>query len=218
MDKSKRSRLLIWLGLALGAGVFGGLAAVYVISSGAGNAGACDDALKTASKLDDLRKGDVAGFQPAREPVDLSGLKFNAGTGPTSLGEMKGRTLLVNFWATWCVPCRAEMPALDALEGARGGKDFGVIPVNLDVGGADKPKAFYAETGISHLAHYGDSTMSVFNAIKSAGLAIGLPTTLLVDGRGCLIGSLAGPAEWNGTAARALIEKAVSLAGSAKTG
>ncbi len=65
-----------------------------------------------------------------------------------TLGDYKGKTLLVNLWATWCAPCREEMPALDQLQGEKGGNDFDVVAINIDTGSDDKPKGFLSEIGI----------------------------------------------------------------------
>ena len=88
------------------------------------------------------------------------------------------------------------MPALDALQKEKGSDRFEVMTVNVDTGDDAKPKAFLDEIGVKSLAHYRDASMDVFNDLKKRGLALGLPVTLLVDGEGCLIGHLTGPAEW----------------------
>ncbi len=116
--------------------------------------------------------------------------------------------MLVNVWATWCVPCRAEMPTLDRLQAARGGKDFQVAAVNIDLNNPERAKAFLAEIGVKNLAFYSDPTTGLFNQLKGRGLGFGLPTTVLVDGKGCRLGVVEGPAEWDSPDARALIEAA----------
>ena len=115
---------------------------------------------------------------------------------PKSLADWHGRTVLLNLWATWCVPCRKEMPALDALQQKLGAPDFEVVAVNIDTRDFDKPRAWLHDIGIGHLAYYSDANAKVFQDLKSVGKAIGMPTTLLVDPNGCEIASLAGPAEW----------------------
>ncbi len=104
--------------------------------------------------------------------------------------------MLFNLWATWCVPCRKEMPALDALQAKLGGPAFEVVAVNIDTRDPDKPHAWLKEVGIDRLAYYADPSAKVFQDLKVAGKAFGMPTTLLVDAAGCEIGTLAGPAEW----------------------
>jgi thiol-disulfide isomerase/thioredoxin len=113
-----------------------------------------------------------------------------------ALSDWRGRAVLLNLWATWCVPCRKEMPALDALQAKLGGNDFQVIAVNIDTRDPEKPKAWLHDVGIAHLAYYADPSAKVFQELKAVGKAVGMPTTLLVDPRGCEVASLAGPAEW----------------------
>jgi thiol-disulfide isomerase/thioredoxin len=119
--------------------------------------------------------------------------------------------VLLNLWATWCVPCREEMPALNALQAAKGSDRFEVVAINIDTGGDEKPKAFLDETGVHQLAYYRDSSMGVFNALKKEGLAFGLPVTLVLDKKGCLIGSMNGPAAWDSDEAKALVDKVSAL-------
>jgi len=114
--------------------------------------------------------------------------------------------VLLNLWATWCVPCRKEMPALDELEARLGGAAFHVIAVNIDTRDPGKPRAFLRETGIRHLAYFTDRSAKIFQDLKLAGWAFGMPTTLIVDPRGCTLAFLAGPAEWSSEDAVRLIE------------
>lgn len=121
--------------------------------------------------------------------------------------DMKGKVLLVNFWATWCAPCRHEMPSLDALEAALGGPDFAVVPISIDRGGKEVAARFFAETGIKTLPLYLDPTSRAARALK----VYGLPVTLLVDASGHEIARFVGPADWASAEAqnliRALIQK-----------
>jgi len=126
-----------------------------------------------------------------------------------ALDHWRGRTVLLNLWATWCVPCRKEMPTLDALQGRLGGPDFQVVTVNIDTRDPDKPKAFLKQIGVSKLAYYADPSAQVFQDLKEIGRAFGMPTTLLVDPHGCEIGSIAGPAQWASDDAVKLIEAAL---------
>ena len=113
-----------------------------------------------------------------------------------TLADWRGRSVLLNLWATWCVPCRREMPALDALQAKLGGSDFEVVAVNIDTRDPQKPRAFLKDVGITHLAYYADQSARVFEDLKTAGKAFGMPTTVMVDRSGCEIGTMAGPAEW----------------------
>ncbi|WP_373870123.1 thiol:disulfide interchange protein TlpA [Azorhizobium oxalatiphilum] len=169
----------------------------------------CTGAVTTAKGLAPLAKGELAAFSLATTPRRLPELAFTDADGkPVTLADLKGKTLLVNLWATWCVPCRKEMPALDQLEKVAGGKDFQVVAINLDTRDPKKPHAFLKEIGVSALAFYADPETKSFQALRSVGRGFGLPTTLLVDAKGCELGFLAGPAEWASEDALALIRKA----------
>lgn len=113
-----------------------------------------------------------------------------------TLADHSGKLLLVNLWATWCVPCREEMPALNALQKDMGSDSFEVIAVNVDTGDDTKPKKFLTDTGVDALGYYRDNSLDLFNDVKARGLALGLPVTLLVDGDGCLLANMNGPADW----------------------
>jgi thiol-disulfide isomerase/thioredoxin len=117
--------------------------------------------------------------------------------------------VLFNLWATWCVPCRKEMPALDALQARLGGPDFEVVAVNIDTRDPEKPKRWLHEVGIGHLAYYADPAAKTFQDLKAVGKAFGMPTTLLIDREGCELAALAGPAEWASGDAVKLIEAAL---------
>ncbi|MBX3597451.1 MAG: TlpA family protein disulfide reductase [Rhizobiaceae bacterium] len=155
-------------------------------------------------------KGDVAAMLPADPSRSLSSLAFNGPDGkPMTMAEHSGKTVLLNLWATWCAPCRAEMPALDALQRDRGSDRFEVVAVNVDTGDDTKPRKFLADTGVHSLSYYRDNTLGIFETLKKQGLALGLPVTLLIDGDGCLLGSMNGPAEWSGADAHRLIDAAL---------
>src|ERR1700674_346444 len=187
--------------LAIGAVLIGaviGFAGVYGIGGLKRNAAAdsaCRPAVDLARKLAPLAHGEVAALTMATVPLRLPDLAFEDADGKSkSLADWAGRTVLVNLWATWCVPCRKEMPALDALQGKLGSPQFEVVAVNIDTRNFDKPKAWLHEVGVGHLAYYSDPNAKVFQDLKVAGKAIGMPTTLLVDPNGCEIASLSGPA------------------------
>ncbi len=215
--RTARRRIALWLGMAAVAGILAGAVAVYVRESGNGNGASaeasadCAGAVATAARLAPLAKGQVAAFRPADQPDLVSALAFQAPDGSdTSLKAFAGKTVLVNLWATWCVPCRAEMPALDRLEGALGSDRFSVVAVNVDQNNPERAHAFLKEIGVSKLAFYADPSYAIFSALKKRGLALGLPTTILVDGKGCRIGGIEGPAEWDSEDAKALITAAMA--------
>ena len=170
----------------------------------------CDGAGAISAAISPIISGDIAAFAVADEPGPMPLLAFLDGEGKSAtLEDFKGKIVLFNLWATWCAPCRHEMPAFDALQEIYGGDDFQIVPVSIDRGGMDKPKAFYKDIGLKHLPFYQDETMGVFNTLKKQSLAFGLPTTVLLDREGCILGSLNGPADWAGSDAKALIETAI---------
>ena len=177
---------------------------------------ACQAAVNTAKKITPLVHGEVAALALAQTPFRVPDLAFKDATGhAVTLANWRGRTVLLNLWATWCVPCRREMPALDALQAAFGGPDFEVVAVNIDTRDRAKPPAFLKEVGISHLAYYTDDSAKIFEDLKEVGKAFGMPTTVIVDRNGCEIGAMAGPAEWSSDDGVKLVSAAI--AGDAST-
>lgn len=157
-----------------------------------------------------LNTGPVAAFLVRPKPLEVPEFSFVAADGSTkSLKDWQGKVVLLNLWATWCVPCREEMPALDKLQAALGGKDFDVVAINIDKGGPEKAESFLKEIGVTHLPLYADPTGKLFSVLK----AIGMPTTLLIDRDGKEIGRLAGPADWASPEAKKLIEAAIAANG-----
>lgn len=172
---------------------------------------ACPGARAKAAALAPLAHGEVAALSVSMQPRPLPELKFVGADGaPARLSDFKGKTTLLNLWATWCVPCRQEMPALDRLQGKLGSKDFTVVAVNIDTARLDRPKAFLNEIGVKNLSFYADNTADIFQVLKEDGKALGLPTTILVDANGCDIGVMAGPAQWDSPDALALLSAAKS--------
>jgi thiol-disulfide isomerase/thioredoxin len=127
---------------------------------------------------------------------------------PTSLADFRGRVVLLNFWATWCGPCVAEMPSLDRLEAALGGEDFIVVAVSEDRNPA-VVEPFFAEHQIGHLAQYHDPG----GALASAFGIRGLPTSAVIDRKGNVVGRIEGAAEWDSAQAKALIRHYMSAGG-----
>jgi len=182
------------------AGIAVGLAGVYGIGRLTGNAGAdpaCKASVETAQRIAPLARGEVAAVAVASAPKTLPALAFKDSSGAEkSLADWRGRTVLLNLWATWCVPCRKEMPALDVLQAKLGGADFEVVSINIDTRDTDKPRAWLKDVGVNTLAYYTDHSAKVFQDLKAIGKAFGMPTTLIVDRNGCELATLAGPAEW----------------------
>ncbi|MBW3096514.1 thiol:disulfide interchange protein TlpA [Pseudohoeflea coraliihabitans] len=193
----------VWWVYGMGPPSGNGVAAPVVASD---DSASCtgNDALSAA--LEPLARGEVAAMDIREPALTLPPLTFDDSAGERrSLDDFSGTPLLVNFWATWCAPCRAEMPALAQLQEEMGGDDFQVLAINIDTGDRSKPEAFLDEIGVSNLGLYRDATMDVFNILKKRGLAFGLPATLLVGADGCLLGVMNGPAEWASPDAKALI-------------
>jgi thiol-disulfide isomerase/thioredoxin len=188
-------------------------AAVYVTFGGGGNGAdpACAAALPTAEALDPLVGGEVAAFQIATEPERLSDLAFmGPGGEKLTLAAFDGKVTLLNLWATWCAPCRQEMPALDRLQTALGGEDFAVVPVSIDTGGAERPAGFLKSVEVQNLPLYRDPSTEIFEALRTRSLALGLPVTVLLDRDGCRLGHMNGPAEWDSPEGQALIRAAIA--------
>ncbi|HSZ65435.1 MAG TPA: TlpA disulfide reductase family protein [Xanthobacteraceae bacterium] len=159
---------------------------------------ACQPAVNIASRIAPLAQGEVAAFAVAQKPFRVPNVAFKDAQGhDKTLADWQGRTVLLNLWATWCVPCRREMPALDALQSKLGNAGFEVVAVNIDTRDPKKPLTFLKDENITHLAYYSDDSAHVFEDLKATGKAFGMPTTLIVDRSGCEIGNMAGPAEWS---------------------
>ena len=199
-------------------GALGAVGAVVRITGGAvtpTTPSQCQAALAAAAHLTPLAKGEVALFRPVRVSQDLSDLAFyNQAGHVVALSSFAPKTVLVNFWATWCVPCREEMPALDRLQVKRvdsGLADLEVVAVSLDTGASatvEREQAFLNEVGATHLTLYADHKLSLTRELKRRGVVFGLPTTILVDQHGCEIGSAEGGVAWDSADAVALISAA----------
>lgn len=169
----------------------------------------CELAPAAAAALDRFAAGDLAAFRVNTQPISLAALDFQREDGtPLSIADFAGKTVLLNLWATWCVPCRAEMPALDRLQQQLGGEDFAVVAVSLDASAADRPRGFLDEIGVG-LDLYVDPRLGLLDDIRRIGAIGGLPTTILIDPTGCQLGIMEGPAEWDSPAAIGLINAAV---------
>jgi thiol-disulfide isomerase/thioredoxin len=198
----------VLIGAAIG---FAGVSGFGGFKRNATGDSACASAVELSHKLAPLAHGEVAALTMATAPLRLPDLTFEDADGkPRKLSEWRGHTVLVNLWATWCVPCRKEMPALDRLQTKLGGKDFEVVAINIDTRDPEKPKNFLKEAQLTRLNYFSDGKAKVFQDLKSIGRALGMPTSVLVDGQGCEIGTIAGPAEWDSEDAVKLITAATA--------
>ena len=192
-----------------------GFVAVYVnfgldgnVTSPAPQATADRPAPKAASGggIDGLNKGHMSAFVVHAEAQDVPEFSFGAdGDGEKSISQWKGKVVLLNLWATWCAPCRKEMPDLDKLKADLGGADFDVVAISIGRGGFDKPREFLKEIKVGHLKLYNESSGRLGPKLK----AFGMPTTLLIDRNGKEIGRLIGPAEWASEDAVTLLKAAI---------
>jgi thiol-disulfide isomerase/thioredoxin len=188
------------------------IAALYMSGASPGNAQApaCAAAASTADRIRPLVRGEIAGVLVAEKQQALPDLAFLSPDGkPMKLSDLRGRMVLLNLWATWCAPCRKEMPALDKLQVELGGPDFEVVAVNIDQRNLDRPRTFLKEVDATRLAYYADPTARIFQQLRAVDRAVGMPTTLLIDRDGCELAYLAGPAEWASEEAKAFIRAAL---------
>ena len=155
----------------------------------------------------DFATGPLAAFLVKADRPAVPDLSFRDAQGTEiRLGKWLGRVVLVNLWATWCAPCRKEMPTLADLQKQLGSKDFEVVALSVDRKGLAASSAYLKETGADSLGLYVDDTMKSLDDLQGQGL----PLTVLIDRRGREIGRLLGPAEWNSPEAVALMKAAIA--------
>ncbi len=205
-------RLTLLLLTAAVLGIASGGLAVYVNNGGPDNdetAAACSLSDERRAALDVAASGEVAAFAVVDDARAAPMMAFEDADGLVrTMTEWQGRTVLFNLWATWCAPCREEMPALDRLQANLGGDDFEVVAVSIDTQESADPQGFLEEIEVQALDFYQDDTADLFQNLRAEGLAFGMPTTLLIDDDGCLLGFLAGPAHWDSADAVALMDAA----------
>jgi thiol-disulfide isomerase/thioredoxin len=207
--------------LALGAAALAavlGFAAVYVTVGRPDNASspaksaapppaAAPQPLPSGPGSNPLSQGQMAAFVFRKTPEALPEAKFQDATGrERSLADWHGKVVLLNLWATWCLPCRREMPSLDRLQKQLGSDKFEVVAVSVDRKGLDASRKFLEETKVNGLGLYVDASARLTSTFR----VIGLPATLLIDAEGRELGRLLGPAEWDSEDAKHLIRSAVN--------
>lgn len=154
-----------------------------------------------------LSVGEMAAFVFKKAPEPLPDVTFVDGAGKErSLKDWRGKVVVLNLWATWCIPCRKEMPGLDRLQAELGSDQFEVVAVSADKTGIEGARKFLAQVKAERLAVYADPGIRITSTLK----AVGMPATILIDREGREIGRLVGPAEWDSKEAKALIAAALS--------
>jgi thiol-disulfide isomerase/thioredoxin len=186
-----------------------GFAAVYVIRDRSDNAPSAAVTVPTADETatsSEASSGAMAAFVKKATPVPLPDITFQDTAGKdVTLSSFKGKTVLLNLWATWCQPCREEMPALNQLQQTLGSDKFEVVVLSLDRQGLDASRKFLDEVKAHDVKLYTDVTTKQGLALK----LVGMPTTILINKDGLEVGRLAGPAKWDSEEAKKLIEAAM---------
>lgn len=182
-----------------------GLAAIYVIVGADSNGRSPHSTAHSADGSTGggkLNSGTMATFVFKDAPMAVPDVSFNGPDGkPLSLADFKGKVVVLNLWATWCGPCKIEMPHLAKLKTILGERDFAVIAVSLDRGSPDKPRKFLEQAKLTSLGLYHDPAAQIGFKL----MAIGMPATLVIDAEGREVGRLVGPAEWDSPEAVRLI-------------
>jgi thiol-disulfide isomerase/thioredoxin len=208
-----RRRLLLPVMVGGVAGLAVAISSWFYMSNGA-QAQSCPAQQDAAQAIGDAATGELAALNGTGEGRGYADLAFkDAGGADLTIADFAGKALLVNFWASWCVPCREEMPALDALATKYNGDQFMVLPINLDIGdgGLEKAQQFLDDNQFQNLPLYADNTFAAFERLKQQAVAVGLPATLVLDENGCELGVLPGPAEWNTPDGERVVQKMIEL-------
>ncbi len=200
--------------VVVGAGALGIAAVLWLSNVSDGEAQECQVDSGTIAALDEVTVGQMAAVMPTgtgRGYADLA--FFDENMNPMTLADFTGKPLLVNFWATWCGPCREEMPALNNLARAYDIEDFQVLTIDLDLGdeGIQLAREFLNELELESLPLLADPTFAAFERLQTSGVSLGLPTTLLLDAKGCELAVLQGPAEWDSESAFRLIDRLIEV-------
>jgi thiol-disulfide isomerase/thioredoxin len=153
---------------------------------------------RAASSIEELDKGadgqPIVHFVVPDEPKPAPTISFVDPTGKTgSLDDYRGKVTAVHFWATWCTPCRAELPSVDAMNANFAGANFVVLPLSVDRDGPEVVSAFYRENGIKSLPIFIDDGLDAFRAFKLGGV----PSTIFIDANGREIARVLGERDWS---------------------
>jgi thiol-disulfide isomerase/thioredoxin len=194
--------------VAIAIALFGSNAGLF----GSAQALPCAPQPAAAQKVDAAATGMLAALNGTGTGRSYADLPFVDTDGRAhTIADFSGKALLVNFWASWCIPCRAEMPALDKLAASQNDAGFMVLPIDTGEADPQKGKAFFANGGWKNLTLNVDPNFSVLERLKTSAVSLGLPTTLLLDKKGCEIGVLQGPAAWDSADGTRVIEALKSI-------
>ncbi|AHD10886.1 disulfide interchange protein tlpA-like protein [Phaeobacter gallaeciensis] len=158
--------------------------------------------------LADMRQGDMKKLvlHSAPKPVSSAEFQLADGAGTATLGDYQGKIVLLNFWATWCAPCRKEMPQLSELQEEFGGDDFEVLTLATGRNSPAGIQKFFDDTGITNLPRHQDPRQAVAREMA----VLGLPITVLLNREGEEIARLRGDAEWNSDSAKTIIRALIA--------
>jgi thiol-disulfide isomerase/thioredoxin len=186
-EKQGAGSIVLMVFAAIGVLVLVGVLAVFLMHGG----------MMTSQRGSPATGGETGGGFALRlrnPPAQIADFAFEDASGnKRSLANFRGRYVLLNVWATWCVPCREEMPALARLQQKLGGPEFEVVALSVDSGGADAVKRFFTELAVDTLKVYIDRSLQANAALS----LVGIPTTVLIDPRGREVGRVVGPADWD---------------------
>jgi thiol-disulfide isomerase/thioredoxin len=208
-ENDKRNRRI---GVAAGAVALAALATLGVLYGKAPAPGKADadcpaSSAQLGARLAPLARDEIAALAVDKNPRPAARIAFDGPEGAKlTLADFRGRAVLLNLWAIWCAPCRAETPALDRLQAKAGDKDFEVVAVDVDTSRLDRPKAFLDGLGVKALTRYADPSGDALDRLRAAGKALGLPTTVLIDKEGCELGVVAGAVKWDSPDALKVVE------------
>lgn len=202
--------------VALGGAGLAVAIASWAYLGNAASANSCPVQSAAAQIIDKAAVGELAAVNGTGEGRGYADMAFKSADGTDmTLADFSGKALLVNFWASWCVPCREEMPALDAIATQYNSDRFEVVPINLDIGegGLAKAQEFLDEGQFDNLPLYADNSFAAFERLKREAVAVGLPATLLLDPEACELAVLQGPAEWHSPDGQTVVEALIGLRG-----
>jgi thiol-disulfide isomerase/thioredoxin len=212
-NTARRPQRALWI-VALSALL--GFGAVYVIGGRFDNkspeisgASAQDSSAPAVGASGDssFKLGEMAAFVMKKPPEPVPDITFQDASGKdVTLASFKGKTILLNLWATWCGPCREEMPALNTLQKELGGAKFEVVALSLDHGGYAASRKFLDDLKATDVKLYADATAKQGMALR----LIGMPTSILINKDGMEVGRLAGSAKWDSADAKKLVESAIN--------